>query len=101
MRANLSPVTGFFAFKTAISRQLRCGHTARPGGHGLLEKGDTGMSAKWIRNLIIILYVVIGGFIAWDHGYMNIAWLRTLASAILAIFLWWLILLGVNLHVHG
>ena len=59
------------------------------------------MSGKWVRNLLIILYVVIGGFIAWDHGYLGIAWLRALASAILAIFLWWLVLLGVNLHVHG
>lgn len=59
------------------------------------------MSAKWVRNLLIILYVVIGGFIAWDHHYINIAWLRTLASAILAVFLWWLVLLGVDLHVHG
>ena len=59
------------------------------------------MSGKWLRNLVIILYVVIGGFIAWDHGYLSIAWLRALASAILAIILWWLVLLGVNLHVHG
>lgn len=59
------------------------------------------MSAKWLRNLVIILYLVIGGFIAWDHGYLSIAWLRALASAILAIALWWLVLLGVNLHVHG
>jgi hypothetical protein len=60
-----------------------------------------GMSARWVRNLIILVYLVIGGFIAWDHGYLGLAWLRTLASALLAIFLWWLVLLGVNLHIHG
>jgi len=38
--------------------------------------------------------------IAWDHGYLGLGWLRTVASAILAIFLWWLVLLGVNLHIH-
>jgi hypothetical protein len=38
--------------------------------------------------------------IAWNHGYLGLAWLRALASAILAILLWWLILLGVNLHIH-
>ncbi len=45
--------------------------------------------------------VIIGGFIAWDHHYINLSWLRAVASALLAIFLWWLVLLGVNLHVHG
>jgi hypothetical protein len=60
-----------------------------------------GMSARWVRNLIILLYLVIGGFIAWDHGYLGLSWVRTLASAILAIFLWWLVLLGVNLHIHA
>ena len=53
-----------------------------------------------LRNLIVLIYVVIGIFIAWDHGYINIAWLKTLASALLSIILWWLVLLGVNLHVH-
>ena len=38
--------------------------------------------------------------IAWDHGYIFLAWLKTTASILLAIFLWWLVLLGVNLHVH-
>ncbi len=59
------------------------------------------MSARWIRGLVITLYLVIGGFIAWDHGYLGLGWLRALASAILAIVLWWLIPLGVNLHIHG
>jgi hypothetical protein len=59
------------------------------------------MSGKWVRNLIILLYLVIGGAIAWDHGYLSLSWLRALASAVLAILLWWLILLGVNLHIHA
>ncbi len=63
--------------------------------------GDIDMSARWVRNLVILLYLVIGGFIAWDHGYLGLSWLRAVASAVLAIFLWWLVLLGVNLHVHG
>ena len=58
------------------------------------------MSGSWFRRLVILLYVVIGIVIAWDRGYMGLAWLRALASALLAIFLWWLVLLGVNLHVH-
>ncbi len=59
------------------------------------------MSARWVRILIITAYLVIGGVIAWDHDYLGLAWLRALASAILAIFFWWLVLLGVNLHIHG
>jgi len=52
------------------------------------------------RNLVILVYIVIGVFVAWDRGYATLAWLKTLASALLAVFLWWLVLLGVNLHVH-
>jgi hypothetical protein len=52
------------------------------------------------RNLVILVYIIIGLVVAWDRGYANLAWLKTLASALLAVFLWWLVLLGVNLHVH-
>jgi len=58
------------------------------------------MSYKAIRWLVIVLYLIVGIVIAWDHGYLGLGWLRTVASAILAIFLWWLVLLGVNLHIH-
>jgi len=53
-----------------------------------------------LRHLVIIIYLVIGFFVAWERGYLTLAWLKTLASALLAIVLWWLLLLGVNLHVH-
>ena len=59
------------------------------------------MSARWFRNLIILIYLIIGCVIAWDHGYLGLAWLRSFASALLAILLWWLVPLGVNLHIHG
>ena len=59
------------------------------------------MSGRWLFRIIILLYLVVGIFIAWDHGYLTLSWLRTVASAILAILLWWLIPLGVNLHIHG
>jgi hypothetical protein len=59
------------------------------------------MSRHALWRLVILAYVVIGVVIAWGHGYMGLAWLRTLASALLAIFLWWLVLLGVNLHIHA
>jgi hypothetical protein len=63
--------------------------------------GVKGMSGKWVRNLILLVYVIIGVIIAWDHHYITLSWLRSFASALLAVFLWWLVLLGVNLHVHG
>ncbi|MGZ4434508.1 MAG: hypothetical protein ACXVW7_12900 [Trebonia sp.] len=59
------------------------------------------MSGRWLGRLVVFIYLVIGGFIAWDHGYLSLAWLRVLASAVLAILLWWLVLLGVNLHIHA
>ena len=53
-----------------------------------------------IRHLIILVYIAIGIFVAWTRGYLGLGFLRAVASALLAIFLWWLTLLGVNLHVH-
>jgi hypothetical protein len=91
-------------FSRSISRQLKADQTVKKGTaeqRAATPNGVTGMSGRWVRNLIILLYLIIGGFIAWDHGYLGLAWLRTLASAILAILLWWLVLLGVNLHIHG
>lgn len=58
------------------------------------------MSYKSIRWLVIALYLIVGVVIAWDHGYLGLSWLRAVASAVLAVFLWWLVLLGVNLHIH-
>jgi hypothetical protein len=52
------------------------------------------------RSLLALIYVVIGIVVAWNRGYIVIAWLRATASVLLAVFLWWLVLLGVNVHVH-
>ena len=54
-----------------------------------------------VSRVLLFIYLVIGGFVAWDRGYLNVSFLRILASALLAIVLWFLVLLGVNLHVHG
>jgi hypothetical protein len=59
------------------------------------------MSPRWVSRLVVLIYMIVGAFVAWDHHYITLAWLRSLASALLAILLWWLVLLGVNLHVHG
>ncbi|GAA3198295.1 hypothetical protein [Actinocorallia longicatena] len=51
--------------------------------------------------LIGLIYIIIGIFVAWDRGYINEDLVRRVASALLAIFLWFLILLGVDLHIHA
>jgi hypothetical protein len=54
-----------------------------------------------MRGLLTIVYVVIGAIIAGTHGYFaDVNTLETIVSAVLAVLLWPLLLLGVNLHVH-
>ncbi|MBC6458341.1 hypothetical protein [Actinomadura sp. HBU206391] len=52
-------------------------------------------------SLIGLIYVIIGIFVAWDRGYIDVGLLRRVASALLAIFLWFLVLLGVDLHIKA
>jgi hypothetical protein len=59
------------------------------------------MSAKWVRIFVITLYIIIGLVLAWEHHYLGLAWVRSLATVLLAVFFWWLIPLGVDLHIHG
>lgn len=57
------------------------------------------MSVRF-RRLAILVYLVIGVFVAWTRGYINVGFLKALVSALLTVLLWFLVLLGVNLHVH-
>ena len=50
--------------------------------------------------IIFLIYLIVGVFIAWAPGYLPLALLKAILSAIFAIFLWWLALLGVSLHLH-
>jgi hypothetical protein len=50
--------------------------------------------------IVFLLYVIIGLVIAWEKHYLTAGLLKGVLSALLAIFLWWLALLGVNLHIH-
>ena len=48
-----------------------------------------------------LIYVVIGVLVASNHHYFNhVNALKPVLSVILAILLWPLLLLGINLHVH-
>jgi hypothetical protein len=51
-------------------------------------------------SILTVLYVAIGVFVAADHKYLkNIEDVEAVISAALAIFLWPLVLLDVNLHI--
>lgn len=45
-----------------------------------------------------LIYILIGIFVAWDHGYITVSLLKRIVSALLAIFLWVLVLIGVDFH---
>lgn len=49
---------------------------------------------------ITLLYLIIGVIVAWSRGYLHLSLLKAIASALLAILLWWLTLLGIGLHIH-
>jgi hypothetical protein len=52
-------------------------------------------------SILPIIYVVVGAFVAASHHYYRHAGtVRGVGSALLAIFLWPLVLLGTNLHIH-
>lgn len=54
-----------------------------------------------LSKLLTIAYVVIGLFVASAHHYFrHLSAFKPIASAILGVALWPLILFGVNLHIH-
>ena len=53
-----------------------------------------------LRNILIIVYLVIGVVVANSHHYFaHLNSLTSVLSALLAVVLWPLILVGVNLHI--
>jgi hypothetical protein len=52
------------------------------------------------RKLLGLIYVAIGIFVAASKDYLeNLETVKRVVSAVLAILLWPLLLLGINLHV--
>jgi len=49
---------------------------------------------------LYIIWVIIGIVVAWERHYITVYMLKLVLSALLAIFLWPLVLLGVSLHIH-
>ncbi|MEO3873178.1 hypothetical protein ABGB18_30555 [Nonomuraea sp. B12E4] len=55
---------------------------------------------RWrLRALILMIYVVIGIYVAWVYDYITPGLLRDVAEALLSVFLWFLVLLGIDLHI--
>jgi hypothetical protein len=53
------------------------------------------------RSLIGVIYLILGVVVASTHHYLrHLHALRPIASAVLAVVLWPIVLLGANLHLH-
>jgi hypothetical protein len=49
-------------------------------------------------SLLFLVWIVVGLVVAAQKGYITVALLRMVLSALLAIVLWPLVLLGIDLH---
>jgi hypothetical protein len=70
------------------------------GGNSLRLQETESTDMFRVSRILLLIYLVVGIFVSWEHHYITLAWLRAFASVLLSIFLWFLVLLGVNLHVH-
>ena len=53
-----------------------------------------------LRNILIVVYLVVGAVVANSHHYfVHLHSLTAVLSAVLAVLLWPLVLVGVSLHV--
>jgi hypothetical protein len=53
------------------------------------------------RKLLFVIYLVIGAIVAASEDYLDdLETVKQLASALLAIVLWPLLLLGIDLHIR-
>ncbi|MFL5927811.1 MAG: hypothetical protein ACJ77E_12835 [Gaiellaceae bacterium] len=52
--------------------------------------------------LLLLVWVIVGVAIAAEkHYFQNLNGWRQVVSAVLAVLLWPLLLLGINLHIHA
>jgi hypothetical protein len=49
-------------------------------------------------SLVALIWLVVGIVVAVQRGYITVSLLRAILSAILAIVLWPLVLLGIDMH---
>ncbi|GAA2674797.1 MULTISPECIES: hypothetical protein [Nonomuraea] len=57
------------------------------------------MSRYRIGSFLFLIYILVGLYVAWIYDYITPALLKDVAEALLATFLWFVILLGGDLHV--
>ncbi len=50
--------------------------------------------------LVGLVYLVIGVVVAWQRGYLTVSVLKSIVSVVLAVLLWFLVLLGIDLHLR-
>ena len=51
-------------------------------------------------SLLGLIYVLVGIYVAWADNYIGVRLIKLVLSALLAIFLWPLVLLGVDLRIR-
>jgi len=51
-------------------------------------------------NWLWVIWIIAGIALAWTHSYITAGLAKIMLSALLAIVLWPLVLLGVSLHIH-
>ncbi|WP_067488793.1 hypothetical protein [Actinomadura hibisca] len=51
--------------------------------------------------IVALVYLVIGVFVAVDRGYITEGLVRQVVSALLAVLLWFLVLLGIDMHIDA
>jgi hypothetical protein len=61
---------------------------------------ETELGTMFRHRWIWVIWVIIGLVVAWEHIYISVRFLESFASAVLAVVLWPLVLLGVNLRIH-
>jgi hypothetical protein len=55
---------------------------------------------KFLSSILTVVYLVIGLIVANSHHYfIHLSGFKPIASAVLAVLLWPLVLLGVDLHI--
>jgi hypothetical protein len=55
----------------------------------------------FIRSALLLAYLIVGVLVAQSHHYLrHLHTVKAIASAVLAVVLWPIVLLGANLHLH-
>jgi K+-transporting ATPase A subunit len=55
----------------------------------------------FIRSAILLAYLIVGVLVAQTHHYLrHLHAVKPIASAVLAVVLWPIVLLGASLHLH-